>query len=248
MSYLLAIDSGNSYVKWGLYANHQWLKKDKVCYTNIFSLKREFAHLPEPSEIIISHVARDNTRDQLDTLISIWPVKPHWIVSQVFQCHVSNGYLNPAQLGSDRWAALIAAWKIQGHACLVINVGTAMTIDTLSDSGEFLGGIIMPGTHLIRSSLLSGTQLINTEMGNYREFPQNTDDGIRSGVIQCLIGAIERMYNFLSFQLNRPVENCIISGGGVSELEPFIKLPITIIDNLVLEGLVIIADDLRSDK
>ncbi|SFE88135.1 type III pantothenate kinase [Nitrosomonas sp. Nm166] len=245
MPYILAIDSGNSYVKWGLYANHQWLKKGKVCYTGVSSLEKEFADLPEPSVIVVSHVARVYTRDQLDILLSVWPVKPHWIVAQAFQCSVFNNYLNPTQLGSDRWAALIAAWKIQGHACLVINVGTALTIDALSDSGEFLGGIIVPGIHLIRNSLLSGTQLITTDTGNYKEFPQNTDDGVRSGVIQCLIGAIERMYNLLSLQLSHPVEKCVMSGGGVSELIPFIKFPITIIDNLVLEGLVVIADDLQ---
>jgi len=248
MSYLLVIDSGNSYVKWGLYTGDQWLKKGKVFYSDVFLLEKEFIDLPEPTIIVISHVARAITRNQLSAVISIWPIRPYWIVAQTFQCGVGNGYSDPTQLGSDRWAALIATWKIRRHACLVINVGTAVTIDALSDSGKFLGGIILPGSHLILSSLLSGTQLINIEMGNYRDFPLNTDDAIKSGLIQCLIGAIERMYNLLSLQLDHSVESCIISGGDASIIAPFIRFPTIVVDDLVLEGLVIIADDFQLSK
>ncbi len=245
MSYILAIDSGNSFIKWGLYADDRWIKKGKVFYREVATLEEEFSDLPEPTMIVISHVARAITRDQLDILISIWSTETHWIVAQAFQCSVSNGYSNPEQLGSDRWAALIAAWEIRHRACLVINVGTAMTIDALSDSGKFLGGIIVPGVRLMLSSLLSGTQLIESESGTCRDFPRNTNDAIQSGVIQCLVGAIERMHNLLSLQLDHPIESCIISGGGTSELIPFIKIPVKVIDNLVLEGLAIIANDLR---
>ena len=245
MSYILVIDSGNSFIKWGLYADNRWIKKGKVFYREVATLKEEFLNLPEPAMIVISHVARAITRDQLDILISIWSTETYWIVAQAFQCNVSNSYSNPAQLGSDRWAALIAAWEIRHRACLVINAGTAMTIDALSDSGEFLGGIIIPGARLMRSSLLSGTQLIESESGTYRDFPRNTNDAIQSGVIQCLVGAIEQMHTLLSLQLDHPIESCIISGGGSSELIPFIKIPVKVIDNLVLEGLAIIARDLR---
>lgn len=248
MSYLLAIDSGNSYVKWGLYTGNQWFKKGKVFYNDVLLLEKEFINLPEPTTIVISHVAREITRNQLNTLISIWPIKPYWIVTQTFQCDVANGYSDPTQLGSDRWAALIAAWRIRRHACLVINVGTAVTIDALSDSGRFMGGIILPGVHLVLSSLSSGTQLINVEGGNYRDFPLNTDDAIQSGLIQCLIGAIERMYNLLSLRLDHSIESCVISGGDASILAPFIKFPTIIVDDLVLEGLVIIADDFQLNR
>lgn len=248
MSYLLAIDSGNSYIKWGLHDGNQWTRKGRVFYNNAYLLEKEFVGLPEPTEIVISHVARTITREQLCTLISIWRVNPLWIVAQKSHGDVTNGYSDPTQLGSDRWAALIAAWKIQHHACLVINMGTAMTIDALSESGEFLGGIILPGFYSMHQCLLSDTQLPNVDTGDYQDFPVNTNDAIYSGVIQGLLGAIERMYNLLSSHLNHPVENCILSGGSASALKPLIRFPITVIDNLVLEGLVIIANDLRSNK
>ncbi len=246
MSYILAIDSGNTFIKWGLYADGLWIKYGIISYEGVLVLNEEFSHLPEPDIVIISHVARAITRDQLVALISIWDARYYWVDAQEFQCNVSNSYSIPQQLGSDRWASLIAAWNISQQACLVISVGTAMTIDALTDSGNFLGGIIIPGIELMHNSLFSHTQLttISHSSGNYRVFPQNTNDAVESGVIQCMMGAIDRMYNFLSLQVNHPIEVCFITGGGASKLIPYIKIPVTVIENLVLRGLIIIANDL----
>ncbi len=243
--YILAIDSGNTFVKWGLFNGEFWVKRNKIYHTQLTELQHDFLNIPEPNIIVISHVSSEIVRDQIKVLISRWPVKPYWVIARSFQCGISNGYLNPLQLGSDRWAALIAAWEFQHNACLVINIGTAMTIDALSESGHFLGGLIAPGNHMMINGLQSAAQLINVETGVFHDFPQNTNDAIYSGVIQCLVGAIERMYSLFAQQLEYPFANCIISGGGAHELMPFINVPIVFIDNLVLEGLAIIGNDLR---
>ena len=249
MSAIFAIDSGNSYVKWGYYKNDRWLAQGKISYESISCLRNEFSKLPVPDVIIISHVARCETRNEICKMISPWNVQTIWLQSSLTLCGVLNSYLNPRQLGSDRWAALIAAWEIKHGACLVINVGTAMTIDALSDSGQFLGGIILPGANLMLKSLHVETQLSQIKDGIYEEFPCNTNNAIQSGIIQCLIGAIERMYDLLSRKINHTVESCIISGGGADLLLPFIKLPIEAVDNLVLEGLILVArDELNRNK
>lgn len=243
MSYILAIDSGNSYIKWGLSRDNRWLRQGNVYFDEILSLENEFINLPEPITIFISHVGREITRKHLHELLSPWSTKVIWIRASSYLCGVSNNYFNPDQLGSDRWAALVAAWNIHHHTCLVINVGTAVTVDALSESGKFLGGIILPGKHLMLQSLQAGTQLKNTEIGIYENFPVSTGNAVQTGVMHCLIGAIERMHQVFTLQLNQPVINCIISGGGASSLIPLIKFPLLVIDNLVLEGLVIIAED-----
>lgn len=239
----LVIDSGNSFVKWGLFNNDHWSTQNSISYDAVSDLETEFSAFSEPYLIIISHVARERTKNEISKLISRWSTQPIWHHSQSYQCGVSNGYTNPNKLGSDRWAALIAVWNIEHKACLVINVGTAVTIDTLSDSGKFLGGIILPGVQLMLNSLYSGTQLVSDEPGTYENFPVNTQNAIHSGIIQSLVGAIDRMYSILSTQLNHSSINCIISGGNASLLSSFIKYPTKIIDNLVLEGLVVIAKD-----
>lgn len=243
MASILAIDSGNSYVKWGMFNNGQWLAQGNVFYDKVPSLRHKFNELPVPESIIISHVARAITKNQICDLFSNWSVKPLWIHSRFYQCGVTNGYSDPFQLGCDRWAALIAAWKIQRQACLVVNLGTAVTIDALSDNGKYLGGIILPGTQLMLKSLQLGTQIINADMRKYEDFPADTNSAIKSGVIHSLVGPIERMYNLLSVQLNHPVVNCIISGGDATLLLPHIKIPVKAIKYLVLEGLVVIAEE-----
>lgn len=243
MSYILAIDSGNSFVKWGLFNHGQWLKQGKVFYDKVDHLASDFNNLALPETIVISHVARPATKKQICELISAWPVMPYWIQARSFQCGVSNGYSDPSQLGCDRWAALIAAWRMHQNACIVISVGTAVTIDALSESGKFLGGIILPGIQLMLKSFQHNTQLINADSGIYDDFPVNTGSAIQSGIIHSIVGAIERMHNLLSVHIDHPVETCIMSGGGASLLIPFIKIPTKVIDNLVLEGLVVIAEN-----
>ncbi|MER2513434.1 MAG: type III pantothenate kinase [Nitrosomonas ureae] len=248
MSSILAIDSGNSNIKWGLYSDNKWLKQGNVFYKDVSNLESEFIKFPRPTFIIISHVARDETKNQISKLISLWPAKPQWLCANRFRCSVINGYTNPEQLGSDRWAALIAAWKIEKQPCLVINTGTAVTIDVLSESGKFLGGVILPGFNLMTKSLLAGTQLTTIESGSYEDFPVNTGNAIRSGTLHCILGAIDRMYNILLSNANIASANCIISGGNASLLIPFFKLPIKVINNLVLEGLIIVANDILKNS
>lgn len=250
MTTILAIDSGNTFVKWGLFNDDQWIIQNSAHHSDITDLKSKFHFLSKPDIIIISHVGRQETIEEISKSISCWPIKPFLHRSNPFSCGVLNAYSNPDQLGNDRWASLIAAWNIELKGCLVVSAGTAVTVDALSDDGEFLGGIILPGIHLMHKSLLSHTQLNCDNFGGYENFPVNTKDAIYSGITQSVIGAIERMHHILSEQIKRSAAICIISGGDASVLHPFlIKFPAKIIHNLVLEGLVIVAkDELKKKK
>jgi type III pantothenate kinase len=149
-----------------------------------------------------------------------------------------NRYSRPQQLGCDRWAALIAAWQQIGGACLVVVCGTATTIDALSDSGEFLGGLILPGVALMQQSLTTATAQLNAVDGEYADFPRNTADALLSGAIQASCGAIQRQYALLN--TTSPV---LLSGGAAHLLLPQLQLPVKMVDNLVLHGLLLIAQE-----
>ncbi len=245
MSCILAIDSGNTLIKWGLHDGCNWLIQDKVAHGNISSLTSAWHDLPQLSSIIVSHVANDLIKEELSELLSIWEITPYWIISLPFQCGVRNCYTDPALLGCDRWAALIAAWNLHTVACLVVNVGTAITVDVLSDFGDFLGGIILPGPSLMLETIQVNTALLSSELGKFENFPVSTSSATYSGVIQASLGAIERMQRLLCATLGTSVTvNCIVSGGGASLILPHVNFPVRVIDNLVLEGLVTIASDL----
>lgn len=244
---ILAIDSGNSFLKWGIFENNQWIVLNKMRNDDdLFALFEAWQPLKQPDLILISQVAKNSVCEQLIKLSSkIWSTQPQWVMALPKQCGVINSYKNPNQLGSDRWASLIAAWNRYYESCLVVNVGTAVTVDALSKDGIFLGGIIMPGPTLMCDSLFSNTKLDCEEiMGQYEPFPVNTPAAIYSGVVHALVGAIERMKCIFVQQHGYSIQNCIISGGGVATILPYIDFPHIFIENIVLEGLIVIADNM----
>jgi type III pantothenate kinase len=244
LSCLLAIDSGNTAIKWGLYDGGQWIVQGVVLQSERTTLSQVWAELPVPSSVIISNVAGMSVAKELASLLNRWRVPLKWITAKVSQCGVHNCYVNPERLGCDRWAALIAAWHILRQSGLVINVGTAMTVDTLTDTGEFLGGIIVPGPESMRQALANRTDALSIVVsGHFQDFPNNTEDALYSGMIQALTGAVERMHGLLSRHLNAPAA-IIVSGGGAKLLSTHIPVPHRIIDNLVLEGLIVIAGEM----
>jgi len=152
---------------------------------------------------------------------------------------VRNGYSNPSQLGSDRWAALIAAWHLVRGSCLVVNCGTATTVDALSATGEFIGGLILPGVELMQRSLNDATARLKPGKGSYQAFPLNTADALSSGAIQASCGAIERQYALL----NDSAIPVVLSGGAAAAQQDHLNVPLRIVDNLVLQGLLLIAQE-----
>jgi len=241
-SLLLTVDSGNSNVKWGLHDGQKWLKRGVAAQGDKEALEREWQGLQEPARVIISNVAKAQAKTDLSELFSRWGVDPQWVSAAAYQCGVRNYYQDPAQLGSDRWAALLAAWQLQRKGCLVVDAGTAMTVDALSDTGEFLGGIITPGIDLMQNALTENTGSLEPGAGKFRDYPDRTADAIYSGALHAIAGAVERMFALLSSTLGR-VPDCILSGGAAQQLQPQLHVNATVVDNLVLEGLVMIAQE-----
>ncbi|RFC38660.1 MAG: type III pantothenate kinase [Candidatus Nitrotoga sp. CP45] len=237
---MLLIDAGNSRVKWATVEGGLWLQQNVLENTHVSELSAAFSKLPPPDRILISNVAGENMAHLLSATCAAWQCPMEFIVAQVTQCGVRNSYVHPAQLGSDRWAALIAAWHQECASCLVVNCGTATTVDALSAEGEFLGGLILPGVDMMRSSLAAGAaQLAQTE-GAWREFPRNTADATFSGSIQATIGAIRLQFEALAMHGD---VRCLLSGGAADKVQQHLKLPSVRVDSLVLRGLQIIGQD-----
>jgi type III pantothenate kinase len=239
---LLTVDSGNTNIRWGLHDGSGWLKRGAVAQSNKALLEQDWKDIREPSCIIVSNVASMQAKSDLSELLSRWKAEPQWVSATAYQCGVRNYYQDPAQLGSDRWAALLAAWQMQRQGCLVVDAGTAITIDALSDTGEFLGGIIIPGIDLMQKALVGNTAFLKSEAGKFRDYPDSTADAIHSGALHAIAGAVERMTALLTLTLGR-VPDCILSGGGAQQLHPQLHGNATVVDNLVLEGLVVIAQE-----
>ena len=238
---MLLFDVGNSRCKWAWVENSEWQRQGAFNNNDAASwqkLKETFSGLAAPQKILVSNVAGADAEYKLRELCAAWAMPLEFIVALAEQCGVHNAYEQPLQLGCDRWAALIAAWHHVHGATLVVSCGTATTVDALTEQGEFLGGLILPGMELMQRSLLGSTAHLGMEMGEPRSFPRNTADAIVSGVIRATAGAVQYQYNLLASQGNNP--RCLVSGGAASMLVPCLNIKAEQVDNLVLKGLQII--------
>jgi type III pantothenate kinase len=237
---ILAVDAGNSRVKWALHDGRAFARDGWVLHADLDALDSQWSSLPAPSSIVIANVAEDEVGEKLRRFTRRWQATPRVASSTRSQAGVSNLYNEPAQLGVDRWAALIGARKFSTEACVVVNAGTAMTVDALTAKGEFIGGIIVPGFDLMHEALAANTARLSAERGDFSPFPRTTRDAITSGAIQALCGAVERMRSAMIAAGHR--EPALIFSGGAGDLVAHhIGGPARVIDKLVLEGLVQIA-------
>ncbi len=238
---MLLLDVGNSRCKWAFVRDGEWLHRGTLDNTEWKALQQAFAQLPVPSRILVSNVAGAAMAQRVQAFCAGWNCPLEFVTARAEQCGVRNGYQHPQRLGSDRWAALIAAWHHVRGACLVVNCGTATTVDALSAEGEFLGGLILPGVYLMQQSLLDNAAQLK-EIGSVLcEFPLNTADGMHSGVLRATLGAIEHQYALLNTRYANP--RCVLSGGAAEKVYPHLRLPLDCIDNLVLHGLQNIGEE-----
>jgi len=252
---MLLIDAGNTRIKWALVEGLAWLHSGVLPVAQAGELSQHIVGhcvpwlgskqaLPSSGlqgieQIWVSNVAGEETARHIRNIGTNKNVELHFVAAQLELCGVRNGYSQAGQLGSDRWAALIAAWKLVRRECLVVNCGTAITIDAIDGNGAFEGGLILPGVELMKSSLCATTAQLSPGPGEYVPFPTNTSDAMYSGAIQAGCGAIQRQHGLL-LHSSSPV---VMSGGSAGILDKHLNMPLRIVDNLVLQGLLIIAQE-----
>jgi type III pantothenate kinase len=235
----LAIDAGNTRVKWGLHDGAHWLQRSAIPTTDVPRLP---AMLPEASNVervVIANVAGSRVAQLLAQGLAGFRARILWVESRSEQCGVRSSYADPAQLGADRWAALIGARHLYSGPCVIANAGTTMTVDALSADSIFLGGFIVPGYSMMREALASRTAQLGLPEGAFSFFPDNTGDAIVSGALNALAGAIERMCRYV-VQTGEDEPVVVLSGGDAGLLEPRLDPRPHVVDHLVLEGLVCI--------
>jgi type III pantothenate kinase len=237
---LLAIDVGNSRVKWGVHDLTGWVTQGAVNTAELRELAAQWSTLAGPSAVIASNVAGAAVAAEIENALTGSGVKPRWIEATAFECGVTSSYAEPQRLGADRWAALIGARKLFPGACIVVNAGTTLTADALTADGVFLGGCIVPGLDLMRRALALNTAQLPLQDGAFRYFPDNTADAIASGARNALAGAVERMQRYLA-ETGGAAASIVLSGGNAPALAPLLNAPVELVDNLVLEGLVCLA-------
>ena len=238
---LLVIDIGNTRTKWALAGADGVLFAFEVCMNANIASSNLSAAAQKADSALIANVAGDAMAHQISQLLS--PLAVNFLTPSAQACGVKNGYAETSKLGADRWAALVAAWNRTKHATVVVNAGTAITIDVLDEKGCFLGGSIMPGLRLMHESLSNNAVQLKIGEGFSQNFPNNTQDAIATGNINAVVGAIGIMLKRLEKQCGW-LPKLILSGGDANKIADALKLnlkQVIIMENLVLQGLVLLA-------
>jgi len=248
----LAIDIGNTRLKWALYSAPQpgaaLLRQGGVFLETIDDLaESQWQDLPAPQTMLGCAVAGDAIRRRVEEQLELWDISPHWVVPTAHDSGLINGYDHPGRLGADRWVALAGARSrvlantaagAKPRPALVVMVGTAATVDALDGDGRFLGGLILPGFGLMQKALELGTSRLRVPTGEVVDFPTNTSDALMSGGANAMAGAIERQYRRL-LQHTGATPVLLMTGGAAAKLQDITDLPFETIDTLIFEGLLL---------
>lgn len=242
---LLVIDIGNTRTKWALASDDGNLAELEVCMNADIATSNLRVVARKADSALIANVAGEAMAQQILQLLQ--PLQTELIAVSKQACGVTNN-LYPA-LGTDRWATLIAVRHRVKQAVLVVNAGTAITMDALTEKGVFLGGTIMPGLYLMHTSLNEHAAQVNIHAGSggaiLASFPNNTQDAVQAGCLNAAAGAIHLMLKRLE-KHSGWLPKLVISGGDASKiaeaLKPELK-QVMMMEYLVLQGLVLLGKD-----
>jgi len=147
-------------------------------------------------------------------------------------------YDNPREIGADRLVNAVAAYEKIGGACVVVDFGTAITYDTVSADGEYLGGIIAPGVEISMDALTArAAKLPRIDLGAPRTLiGKSTVDAIRSGIVYGFAAQVDGIVHRLLVELGEET-HVLATGGLAGVIVPFCETIDEQDDLLTLEGL-----------
>ena len=247
----LLMDVGNSRIKWGVLSNGELRRTGHISQTRIRDTGLQVLTTKIPrhvDDVFVSNVAGTTFATRLSGVVGMHcDCDVRFARTDRHGWGVTNGYTQPRRMGVDRWVAMIGAWAEVGAACLVVDAGTAVTVDALDDQGVHLGGQIIPGVATMADSLSSATSdipRVRPAPGRGRAdlgmFARNTAAAVREGAQNAVAGAVDRAIQTLQSNDCQPA--VVLTGGDASRIlnalcEPPLHRP-----HLVLQGLAHMLD------
>ncbi len=242
----LLMDVGNSRLKWGVLDDGDIRRTGHIALANIKKkgLSELTTKLPRKVDAVFaSNVAGTSFGTRLSGVVGMHcNADVHFARSERRGWGITNSYRQPRLLGVDRWVAMVGAWAELKSACLIVDAGTAVTLDAIDRDGNHLGGQIIPGVETMLNSLSTATSDIpavkttpKPTSDDLKMFGRNTAAAVREGAQNAVAGAIDRATKTLRSNGYRP--KVILTGGGASRiLGALTKEPLHR-PNLVLFGL-----------
>lgn len=177
-----------------------------------------------------------------DRLRALFGVSPEFARSKAACQGLQNAYAEPARLGVDRWLALLAAYQLNRRAVMVVDIGTALTIDIADDGGMHLGGYIVPGVRLMQAALLQGTERVRFEERRELQsiaFGDYTDDCVHNGIAAALVGSVLVAAEQARLRVGQPPAIFVTGGsaGALADRLTGMGIGAQLMPDLVMDGL-----------
>ncbi|MEO8308415.1 MAG: type III pantothenate kinase [Pseudomonadota bacterium] len=252
----LLIDMGNTRVKWALLRGAMPGRQHALPISDWRGFEHALRKLQRIASVQVVSVAGTRAELALRAILQrLGLPKPQFLRSTTQLAGVTNGYKDAWRLGADRWVGAISAWHLAGarRAACAVSVGTALTLDVVDAGGQHRGGLIAPGPALMVRSLLQHTQGIAPRAAGssaaatrkfreatIRPLADNTRDAIELGSLTAAAALIDRTLSAVRTALGaRPV--VMLTGGGAFVIAPLLVTRHQLCEDLVLQGLAIIA-------
>jgi type III pantothenate kinase len=247
------IDAGNTRIKWQIGPKGEakalaWTEKSQW----IEQMSSSSGKNPTISKFVVATVSSESLRQWLaETLAANFANVPvQWLKSRARCCGVKLAYPEVSQFGVDRFCALVAArQRCPDQAVLVINAGTAITVDYMAPTCQHEGGIIMPSL----AAMKAGLNTLAPNLSDRWESPEsgvgaqttwlatNTADALQLGRQWMLVSALSQTINAMRAHAAPCSLAVVIGGGDAIAVQAMIDPAAHVVENLVLEGVKILA-------
>ncbi len=230
MTKCLDLDIGNSRTKWR-------------CGADVGSCKvGKLPELRRPIERVRVASVVSNHESLAAEIQQTFGVEPEFAVSSHTLAGVTNCYDDPSKLGVDRWLALVAGWNRVHSSVLVIDAGTALTVDVADEKGQHLGGYIAPGLETMRASLASDTENVQvafqSNCDTNLDFGRNTQEAVQHGLKSMAVAWLAQC-RALAESSCGIAPAVLLTGGEGQRLACCLDYPCEVLADLVLDGLAI---------
>ncbi len=242
----LLVDVGNSRIDWavtmtdsGFTTLGSFAHDDNL----LMALDHAWGGMPCPDRLVVANVAGAATATAIQGWTQTrWSATPDFVSAGAAGYGINNCYRVPADLGSDRWAAMIGARQLTHDAFCVVDCGTALTVDAVDAQGKFIGGAIVPGLQLMRTALLERASGVHATTGASDRLPAcGTAEAVSAGTLYAFAGAIERIVTEYTGHLGT-APAIYVTGGDALNVRPLLGFDSILVPDLVLQGLAVIAD------
>lgn len=237
---LLAIDIGNTSINLGLFSGSRLVKKSSIRtdQKRYYLYLRKIISSGNIERIVICSVVPNALVALKKDIRKLFNNRPY-IVGQDILVPIKNLYRDPSLVGQDRLVNAYGAVTIYGYPAIVVDFGTAITFDIISQDREYIGGLIIPGLRMSLEALFRKTALLpRISLSRPRELVgRDTKNSILSGVVGGSTILVDSLIKQIKKELGSSGVKVIGTGGDLKIIKPLLKQIKIIDENLTLRTL-----------